>query len=62
MVFNNKIEEMRNHYDIFIPFTDNKGPVTRFNLNRFTIQKIKSHFYSNKIKITKNPNVQLNND
>lgn len=62
LVFNNKIDEMRQRLDIFIPFTDNKGPVTRFNLNRFTLQKYKSNFYTNKVKPNKISNVQLNYD
>jgi len=42
---------MRDELDIFIPFTDNKGPVTRFNLNRWNAEKFKSNFYNMERKI-----------
>lgn len=42
---------MRDELDIFIPFTDNKGPVTRFNLNRWNTEKFKSNFYNMERKI-----------
>jgi len=53
LVFNNKLKDMREDLDIFIPFTDNKGPVTRFNLNRWNTDKFKSNFYYMERKIVK---------
>jgi len=52
---------MRDELDIFIPFTDNKGPVTRFNLNRWNIEKFKSNFHKMERKIIK-PIIQPNSD
>jgi len=44
MVLNIKIEKIRENYDIFIPYTDGKGPITRDNLRRLKIERIKKMF------------------
>jgi len=34
MVLNLKIEQAREDNDLFIPYTDGKGPISRLNLRR----------------------------
>lgn len=45
-MFNNKLKDARDKFDCFIPFTDNNGPITRFNMNRWSKEKLKNNFYN----------------
>jgi len=41
MVLNLKIEEARKENDLFIPYTDGKGPISRLNLRRLKKDRIR---------------------
>lgn len=46
MVLNLKIEEARGNHAIFIPYTDGKGPISKFNLRRIRQDKLRKLFGS----------------
>lgn len=44
MVLNLKIDQAREEHDLFIPQTDGKGPISRLNLRRLKVDRIRKLF------------------
>lgn len=44
MVLNLKIDQAREEHDLFIPYTDGKGPISRLNLRRLKIDRYRKLF------------------
>ena len=44
MVLNVKIEQARSEHDLFLPYTDGKGPISRLNLRRLNPERARKLF------------------